>query len=201
MLIDFEKYAYQEYLLGSPRVDLLLTLVKFNVFRALMSNNFALGFTLDWLHGDAISPFQKRLTLLHGRPHSAPTRPTRCPSHLRPTLLQQVVEHHPWIDLFPVPEMRDNILRAGAAYDDAPLCRDLVDICGNPGERSGLLVWGDPWDPRNWEVGEEFLKKWPWVIEGCWELFSATNYWRTRRGEGKLFPDAMCKPPIPTRNF
>jgi hypothetical protein len=36
-------------MLGSPRVDQLLTLIQFNVFRALVNNTFAVGFTMNWL--------------------------------------------------------------------------------------------------------------------------------------------------------
>ncbi|KIW98149.1 uncharacterized protein Z519_01733 [Cladophialophora bantiana CBS 173.52] len=186
VLTRFEEAIHQHSLLGSPRTDLLLTLVKFNVFRALLDNTRALGFTLEWLEGDAVSPFSQvgfdRLI------DESPAMST-CPRYLKPTTLQNLIEHHPWIDLFPIPRMRDNILRADPSFDEDALCHDMVEICGSPGERSGLIVWGDPWDPRNWEVGEDFLKNWGWVIQDCWELFAATNYWRAQRGEEKLFPD------------
>ena len=150
-----------------------------------MHNDRALGFNSEWLDGSSISPFNKSMCSEH-------FNVSTCPTHLKPTPLQNAVEHHPWIDLLPSSTMRDNILRLGDEYDDTPLCQDLVEICDRPGQQAGLIVWGDPWDPHNWEVSEEFLRKWGWVIRNCWELLSATNHWRTKRGERKLFPDSLC---------
>jgi hypothetical protein len=190
MMARFEQSAFLEYEMGSPRLDHLLTLIQFNVFRALISNTNALGFNLDWLNEDAVSPFNTSLPTPPLSPKtSSPLLATSCPPNLLPTALQRTTPHHPWLDLFPIPTMRDNIFRLGEDYDDAPLCYDLVEFCHAPGERSGLIVWGDPWDPSNWEVTEEFLRKWGWVLRGCRELFVSTNYWRGRRGEKKLFPD------------
>lgn len=145
-----------------------------------------MAFNLEFLTCDAISPFY-RLT------NSA--QPPCYPEHLKPTFLQRTVEHHPWIDLFPMPQMRDNILRAGEDFDDEPLCQVLVEDRRSQGQWSGLIVWGDPWDPRNWEVSPSFARDWFWVICNCWELLQSTNMWRTGRGERKLFPDVLCNPP------
>ncbi|KAK9341868.1 hypothetical protein V1522DRAFT_359117, partial [Lipomyces starkeyi] len=166
---------------GSPNVDNLLTLVKFNVFRALVNNNFAMGFTMEWLNDNAESPFSSISHEVHDIYHLPPT--------LRPTLLQRTVPHHPWIDLLPSPTLRDNILRAGVDFDDTELCFDLVEFCSLAAgsEQRGLIVWGgDPCNPYSWEVSEGFASKWGWVIHGCSELFLSTNYWRETRGEKKL---------------
>jgi hypothetical protein len=181
MMFRFEESAYRDYALGSPRVDHLLTLIQFNVFRALLRNTSALGFTMEWLNEDALSPFN----MTNPEPIAI-----SCPPNLRPTSLQRTILHHPWLDLFPIPAMRDNILRAGDSFDDTQLCMDLVEFWNSPSERSGLIVWGDPWDLRNWEVSEEFLSKWAWVIKGCQELFQSTNDWRMKRGEKRLFSDS-----------
>ena len=162
---------------SSPHADLLLTLVQFNVFRALFSNSSALGFNLDWLTADAISPFVK---------NTAPIWDKSCPASLRPTALQRQVSHHPYLDLFPFPELRDNMLRQGENFDDDDLCHDLVEVCHAPSERSGLIVWSSPWDPSSWEVTTEFVDKWPWMLRGCRELIYSTNYWRGKRGEEEL---------------
>lgn len=186
-LVQFDRYAFEEYLLGSPRTDLLLTLFRFNVFRALVENSFSLGSNLEWLQCDAISSFCDQR-------QASPPEHARLPSHLRPTSLQHTIEHHPWIDLFPLPELRDNILRQGEDYDDTALCYDLVESQPSPGEWSGLIVWGDPWHSGSWEISEGFARKWPWVIQGCSKLFESTNYWRTKRGESKLFSGSFCVP-------
>ncbi|VUC28523.1 unnamed protein product [Clonostachys rosea] len=49
------------------------------------------------------------------------------------------------------------------------------------GDWTGLIVWGDPWDPSNWEVTEAFLRNWGWLLEGCSEIIHST----TRRNAGE----------------
>jgi hypothetical protein len=173
---QYELSARQAHLLGSPRVDQLLTLIQFNVFRALISNTSAMCFTMDWLQEDATSPWNS----------TNGTITSSCPASLQPTTIQRTVLHHPWIDLFPIPRMRDNMLLAGDSYDEYELCNDLVDFCDVPSDRTGLLVWSEPWDPSGWEISESFLKRWGWVVNGCAELLASTNYWRKQRGEDAL---------------
>jgi hypothetical protein len=163
-------------MLGSPRVDQLLTLIQFNVFRALISNASTLGSSRDWLEEDAISP----------RNSPSESVSASCPISLRPTPIQKRITHHPWIDLFPIPQMRDNMLLAGDSYDEYELCNDLVDFCDVPSEKTGLIVWGEPWDPSGWEISESFLIRWSWVLKGCVELLGSTNFWRGQRGEREL---------------
>ena len=176
LMRQYEIAARQAHLLGSPRVDQLLTLIQFNVFRALISNTATIGFTMAWLQEDAISPWNS----------TCKTASSSCPTSLRPTLAQQTIEHHPWVDLFPIPRMRDNMLLAGDTYDEYELCNDLVDFCDVPSERTGLVVWGEPHDPAGWEVTESFLQRWGWVVKGCVELLISTNHWRKQRGEDEL---------------
>lgn len=49
MLLKFGREASQDYLLGSPKLDQLLTLIPFNVFRVLTNNPVAMGWTVEWL--------------------------------------------------------------------------------------------------------------------------------------------------------
>ncbi|GAB1203645.1 hypothetical protein APSETT445_002282 [Aspergillus pseudonomiae] len=159
-LLDlFSKTAYESYILGSPTSDHLLTLAKVNVFRAFASIMSTLGMPKhhEWMHDDAISPF----TTLH----PGFTAPSSIPPTLRPTQLQQSIPHHPWLDFFPHPRMRDNLIRAGD-FDDDQLCMDIMGFWDMSTESCGLLVWGDPQDLANWEVSEEFIRKWPWVVGG-----------------------------------
>jgi hypothetical protein len=152
--------------------------VQFNVFRALISNTFSMGFTMEWLEEYAISPWIS---------NSTHANEIVCPESLRPSTLQRTVVHHPWIDLFPVPKMRDNLLLAGDSYDEYALCNELVNFCNVTHDKTGLVVWRDPWDPSGWEISESFLSKWGWVVDGCDELLQSTNYWRMTRGENVLF--------------
>ncbi|KAJ5648633.1 hypothetical protein N7490_005005 [Penicillium lividum] len=178
LMSQYEARAHQD-MIGSPRVDLLLTLIQFNVFRALISNTSMLGLTVEeWTEDeDAVSPWNLK---------AYDNKQNFCPRSLRPTQIQRSVSHHPWIDLFPLPRMRDNLLRNSDSYDEWALCNDLVDFYEVPNEKTGLIVWNTPWDPSGWEASEEFLTKWKWVVEGCDELFTSTNYWRKQRGEEAL---------------
>lgn len=152
-------------------------LVKFNVWRALVYNTFTLGLTLEHTApDDALSPFNTM----------SPCVPRCLPPALHPTAIQRQVAHHPWIDLLPFPGVRDNLIRAGDLWDDEELCSDLVGFYSQSSGRLGLIVWGEPWDPRGWEATEEFVGYWGWVIEGCREIMESTNYWRARRGEEPL---------------
>ena len=169
---------------GGPRLDMLSSLIKFNVYKALRENNDALRFDMTWRTEDGISPFlDPTLAVVK---HESPY-----PTHLEPTRLQLTVTHHPWIDLLPFPAMRDNILSLGEEYDDWPLCYDILEDTSQ--DRSGLIVWGDPWNPDNWEVTEEFARRWTWVLRDCIDLLRATNAWRMKRGESRLFPDIVCQ--------
>jgi hypothetical protein len=176
-MAQYEISTRQAYALGSPRVDQLLTLIQFNVFRALVDNTSALGFTMDWLDEEAISPWCAG---------PSESQISFCPTNLRPTLLQREISHHPWIDLFPIPQMRDNILQRYEDFDEAALCNDLVDFYDVSNDETGLIVWRSPWDPSGWEVSEAFLRKWYWVVRGCDDLARSTNHWRGIREEEPL---------------
>ncbi|KAL3427286.1 hypothetical protein PVAG01_00795 [Phlyctema vagabunda] len=178
----YASQAYHDYVLGSPRVDQLLTLIQFNVFRALVANTGSMGFANDWMSDcGALSPF-----LACSSSSGSGWASDTCPESLRPTELQRQVPHHPWFDLFPFPAMRDNILLAGEDYDDEPLCLELVEFCHIAHEQTGLVIWGEPHDPMAWEVSESFMKNWGWVLKGVWELKESTNRWRVQRGEQPL---------------
>lgn len=74
-------------------------------------------------------------------------------------------------------------------FDEDDLCYDIfeiqdADMCLEG--KTSLIVWGNSWDPYGWEASEEFLKKWHILLSGCSEIWQATNYWRSRRGEKAL---------------
>ncbi|KAL2826683.1 hypothetical protein BDW59DRAFT_63060 [Aspergillus cavernicola] len=179
-----EALARQYYMSCSPRTDLLLHLVQLNFTRALMENATVLGLTSDKLHDDALSPF-----------NTAGPHPNDCnlvnealPPSLQPTMVQRSIPHHPWLDLLPVPEMRNNLIWAGDFEEEEQLCLDMKG-CGSmsAGCSTGIIVWRDPWDPAGWEVTEAFARSWGWVIWNCKDLERSTNYWRGQRGESPLF--------------
>ena len=173
--------------MGSPRTDELLTLIQFNVWRALVDNMATLEFGNEWFESeDAISPFFSTSTDSH-RCASDEKKDAKIPKCLQPTQLQREREHHPWIDLLPSPRLRDNLLLAEGRYDETDLCNDLIDFEGITHENTGLIVWDRPWDQAGWEMSERFVSKWTWAVKGCDELIMSTNCWRARRGERPLF--------------
>ncbi|KAJ5963200.1 uncharacterized protein N7479_003076 [Penicillium vulpinum] len=179
----FAKSAYESYAQGNPTADHLMTLTKINVFRAFAQNLRLIGWSEYWMDNDAISPFNTAL------PHKSSTADDNSliPANMQPTRVQKSIPHHPWLDFFPLPKMRDNLIEAGDDWDDEQLCHDIMGFWGESTMDAGLLVWGDPWNVQNWEVTEPFLKKWQWVVRGCPELMNATNSWRARRGEKLIF--------------
>ncbi|KAJ2904804.1 hypothetical protein MKZ38_007160 [Zalerion maritima] len=46
-----------------------------------------------------------------------------------------------------------------------------------------FIVWGESHDPFAWEVSQEFVTKWGWIVKGCDDLRKSTDAWRARRGE------------------
>lgn len=172
----FESWATQIHRAAHPSPSHLPMLIKFNVWRAFVSNTFTLGLTVEQTASDdALSPFTT----------NSPLAISHIPPALVPTDLQKRIPHHPWLDVLPFPRMRENLISAGDAWDDE-LCADMMGFFHAPTGRDGVIVWGEPWDPRGWEATEEFMEYWAWAIEGCSEIVESTNYWRARRGEKPL---------------
>ncbi|KAH8680002.1 hypothetical protein BGZ60DRAFT_481645 [Tricladium varicosporioides] len=157
--------------------DHLLTLVKYNIFRAIVANALCLGIDPSTICREEPLPVN-----FEDLPASS------LPPNLQPTNIQRATPHHVLIDLFPLPEVRNNLLLAGNQYDSEALAADIFDVGvqSHLPERQGFIVWGEPWDAGGWEVSESFAKRWPWVLNGCNELLRSTDYWRMKRGEKGL---------------
>ncbi|KAJ2974567.1 hypothetical protein NQ176_g5986 [Zarea fungicola] len=166
--------------------DHLIPLIQFNAFRATLTNlvilstAYHVSFPCDI--GEVL-----RATPLYALPSSPP------PS-LIPTALQRAVPHDNWIDLLPDPIMRDNAMRNMHLIQPSEICGDMLGY-GSQGqntiEMTGVLVWGDPWDPAGWEMTEGFLKRWGFLLKGCERTLSATNYWRAQRGDEPLVYEVL----------
>lgn len=181
VLLRFAKEALDSYATCQPSADHLLSLIQLNVINSLTRNSVILGLEGDWLVCSAVSPFT-----YSGLGHSIDTYVVRCPENLVPTMLQRTIPHHPWVDLFPLPRMRDNFLIAISmdlsGDEEEQLWEDLIEpVQGN--DWTGMIVWGEPWYPRNWEVTVPFLRRWSWLLEGCGEILEATDHWRRQRGD------------------
>ncbi|GKT51151.1 uncharacterized protein ColSpa_11332 [Colletotrichum spaethianum] len=163
-----------------PMSDSLLPLVQFNLFRGLMENMKTLGITLEMVCDDeCVSPFGSDPI------YNVQTEWT-LPFFLKPTEMQLTSEHHPWLDLLPLPRMRDNLIKAGQDWNDEELCLDMIGNGDAPSGQGGMILWGEPWDPNNWEVTEDFVEKWRWILQGCEEMIRSSNYWRAKRGERRM---------------
>ncbi|KAI0170370.1 hypothetical protein BJ166DRAFT_193552 [Pestalotiopsis sp. NC0098] len=160
--------------------DHLLTLLQYNVLRALAVNRTLIS-------GILTTPLDCGDEKIHVVPY--PTDPARLPPTLLPTALQQTVPHGDWIDVFPCPVARDRLIRAQGAYDEDELWADCIGGLyeGFPDdevERRGIIAWSPPWDIRGWEASEGFaLGKWRWLFQGLPGALEATNGWRMQRGE------------------
>ncbi|KAI1743106.1 hypothetical protein F4680DRAFT_392479 [Xylaria scruposa] len=178
----FEALIYSNWLARAPRPALLPSLVRFNLARAIMANAKVLGLTSRQLDDEAVSYFNVTGPWPPNQNFEAGT----LPPELQPTDLQRRTLHHPWLDLLPIPHMRDNLLRCGTeCFDEDELCHVMI---GREDSDAGFIVWSDPWDSCGWEVSEAFVRSpWGWTIAGCWELYRSTNEWRARRGEAPLF--------------
>ncbi|KAM5368096.1 hypothetical protein ACJZ2D_009700 [Fusarium nematophilum] len=183
------RQAYEDYSLHSPRPAYLPVLIRLNVLNALARNAIYMGFPPEGLCRDeAISPYNTNGPEPASNPQ--PATASSCPEALQPTPLQTMIVHHPWIDLLPFPQLRDNMLmhmEAGLVNDDE-LCEDLllVDDPRSLDSKPSLIVWGASSDPGAWEANPAFLRKWGFLLRGCPEMMEGTNYWREKRGEKRL---------------
>ncbi|EHK20438.1 uncharacterized protein TRIVIDRAFT_119702 [Trichoderma virens Gv29-8] len=158
----------------------LLTMVQYNVQRASLFNM-------------AVLSLLEHLPLECGGTLNLPSLaidPPRCvPPELLPTALQKSTPHEYWIDIFPCPVMRDNLIRLYSQYDAHDLHLDLAKSLYEgfvDGEQRGCMVWGEPWTVNGWEVSEGFVRKWGFLLKGCSGLLASTNRWRESRGEDAL---------------
>ncbi|KAL3456742.1 hypothetical protein BJX64DRAFT_293837 [Aspergillus heterothallicus] len=124
-LQHFEAVARAQYMLCSPRPDMLLHLIQFNFLKASFQNMDIFGLTHEQvLPDEALSPFNVAGPWPHNFEASLP--PT-----LRATAIQRLIPHHPWLDFLPSPQMRDNLIAAGDAYDEEVLCLSSVNLLGS----------------------------------------------------------------------
>lgn len=177
--------VFANYSLNLPKPSNLPILARLNIINALAINALALNFSFDEMyHDDCISPFNVQ----GPTPPGAVTVLQSGPDNLRPTALQRTIIHHPWIDLFPIAGMRDNILRGLEArlINEDELCSDMMSVENTDDALAPFVIWGESWDARGWEVSTDFLKKWGWLVQGCPEVLEATNFWRGRRKKMKI---------------
>ncbi len=83
------------------------------------------------------------------------------PEALQPTPLQLVTSHKRWIDRFPFPRLRDNLILLNGLVDLEDFVRDLFGM-------ASLLLRSDlrraTWDSTAWTMGTGFAKKWGYLF-------------------------------------
>lgn len=89
---------------------------------------------------------------------SAP-QPLTVPDSLYPTPLQLATPHHDWIDRFPFPRMRDNMIILNDTIDVKQILCDFF-LMRSFSVRSG----GASWDPDAWLISPEFNAKWGYLF-------------------------------------
>lgn len=185
---SFLPYLDPTSLYRLPGDDHLLSLMYYNVFRALVANVQLLGLETKLMHMEEYpSPFVPNP--VNYRYRSANDL-TKIPPHLRPTQMQLTVPHHPCFDIFPCPAVRDNAILGVSMLPHGTLCMTLAGRnTWNENERdrrNGFVVWGAPEDADSWEVTPGFLRNWRYLVRGSKMLEDSTNRWRRKRGESEI---------------
>ncbi|KAH7375866.1 hypothetical protein B0T11DRAFT_271121 [Plectosphaerella cucumerina] len=109
--------------------DHLLHLVQYNVFRAFVANKRTLNTLLTGWAAKTGTPASLSSCPIGGpyRDDTSvyPLNPN-IPASLFPTYLQQTTLHSFWINLFPFPGVRDNLIRRDGSFDHWELLQDLI---------------------------------------------------------------------------
>ncbi|KAH6867795.1 hypothetical protein B0T10DRAFT_419351, partial [Thelonectria olida] len=188
------------------------SLINQNVCQGFISNKSLLRFVATFINA--------KFAHIHPIPATAceiaVVRPTHqgMPGCLIPTQLQMNSPHPTWMDIFPFPVMRDNLIRHQNSFNHITFLEDLVGdmvyvmqpsarkedtlvstnprICQEDDDTEidhhgkGLILWGEPYLKESWEATPSFLRKWTWVAEGCHEIIDISNGWRMTRDEDPL---------------
>ena len=180
----FLHQAFTNWGLNLPTTRDLHFVTRLTTFDALVRNAMILGIPLEQLETEGNnSPF-------HFQGPQPAGDQQKLPPSLRPSQLQQRNPHHCWVDLFPIPILRDNILLAvakGESDEDQlcdALCHDLFDF--ESGTKASVLVWGESWDDGGWEFTPRFLKKWGTLMQRCPEILQTADHLRESRSESSL---------------
>ncbi|KAK9644856.1 hypothetical protein HCH54_007271 [Aspergillus fumigatus] len=142
------------------------------ILAACVYNAAALGISTDQFFGEdncmsLCSPFYRPYTAMSADPSSLLAAATgtcpAIPAHLRPTLPQIPLPHHPLFDLLPLPALRAKAITFAAT---APSLLDAVEFKRDIVERGGIVCSSEPaggmqpWDMRAWTVAPWFRRKW-----------------------------------------
>jgi hypothetical protein len=180
---EFLEHALATWSIGAPLPRDLPTVGRLNAFNALARNAQILHISVELLESDEdASP-------LFSPPEEGGIA-LPAPAHLAPTFLQRSVRHHPWLDLLPFPQLRDNILLYlhTSQINEEDMITELICGCLDLAatDEASMIVWADPWDAAQWEFSPSFFVRWGFLLQGCQDMIQTTNLWRSRRSAPRL---------------
>ncbi|KAF4454586.1 hypothetical protein F53441_2929 [Fusarium austroafricanum] len=158
------------------------------IISAMLENCLSLGITRSmYCSDDATSLFYRAHADSDPMPEAIVTSVQRGSRalhfDLRPTRKQIVVKHHPFIDVIPFKDIRDNIIDNMNEMEEDEFFHDALNHLTCWGGIAGAHT-GTPWDSRSWEATEEFILKWSHIVGGEeGELARNSKWWRSLRGE------------------
>ncbi|KAF4965781.1 hypothetical protein FSARC_6452 [Fusarium sarcochroum] len=113
------------------------------------------------------------------------------PATWRPTRSQITIPHHPMFDLLPWPGVRDRVIFILSLPDELrpPQARGGLAIVNFAYDiedgAEGVRIYGeDPYDPKNWELGQVAFERWWFLFDGA--IIETSNRWRRMRGAPPL---------------
>jgi hypothetical protein len=106
--------------------DHLLHLIQYNVFRAFVSNKRTLNLLLTGWTDNPPSPTTCPISGPYRDDTNVYPLNPNIPFSLAPTRLQQTRLHSIYINLFPFPRVRDNLIRREGNFDHWELLQDLI---------------------------------------------------------------------------
>ncbi|KAI4862900.1 hypothetical protein F4820DRAFT_428940 [Hypoxylon rubiginosum] len=160
-------------------LDHLIPLVQYNFLRGVVTNMAILG---------SQNAFPTECARIWVNMPLFPA-PSIIPESLQPTTLQRSTPHEPWIDLIPDKQMRDNAVLTMGTFTREDIEEDVTASVFKKEkllELNGIVAWDEPWRPEGWELTEGLIRKWPFLVKGCWKMLESTNRWRAIRGEEPL---------------
>lgn len=168
-----------------------LTTISF--IKACMSNAAMLGLSpAELLSKKSQSPFYRAQISHEVAQTCSAMEFVHLKPQLRPSNIQVIHPHHPYLDILPFPVFRNCAIQLlqlqPPPFDPAELCRDLQSdglICWGSSVRDGgdSTGTGAPWDIRSWEMQPWFHKKWWLLTDGAdGEMCQQTQWWCQVRG-------------------
>lgn len=116
--------------------------IPISVYTALFNNGKMLGLTCGFVIPSKSSPCEAHI-----------------PEALHPTPLQLTTLHQLWIDRFPFPKMRDNMISLNRIFHEEDFLEDLFNM-----QSFEIRPGGKCWDPSAWKMGKIFGQKWGYLF-------------------------------------